>query len=144
MDLGRRGDASCIDHKLANTVDVQRVLSRQQMSQRIGHGVLTFASCNLQNLHVHFVGDFLRVRRSQDVPRHAKTAGRKHLFAILIAGKSPRFSNQRIDDVTIINRCLILANDPRHRLNQMTVMSHRDLLSTDAKIDEIAYQSTRH
>ena len=46
--------------------------------------------------------------------------------------------------MTIINRRLILANDPRHRLNQVTVMSHRDLLSTDAKIDQIADQPTRH
>ena len=94
MDLGRRGDASCIDHKLANTVDLQRVLCRQQMPQRIGHRVLTFASCNLQNLHVHFVGDLLRMRRSQNIPRHAKTACRKHLFAILIAGEGTRFSHQ--------------------------------------------------
>ena len=65
MNLGGRGDASCIGHKLTNSFDIQRVLSRQQMSQRIGHGVLTLASCNLQNLHVHLVGDFLRMRRAQ-------------------------------------------------------------------------------
>lgn len=144
MNLGRRGDASCINHKLANTVDVQRVLSRQQMSQRIGHGVLTFASCNLQNLHVHSVGDFFRMRRAQRVPRHAKTACRKHLFAILIAGKRSRFSYQGINDVTIADCRLILANDSRHRLNQMTMMSHRDLFGTDAQINKLADQSTRH
>jgi len=144
MDLGRRGDASCIDHKLANTVDLQRVLSRQQMSQRIGHRVLTFASCNLQNQHVHFVRDLLRMRRSQNIPRHAKTAGRKHVFAILIAGKSPRFSHQRINDVSVVNGRLILADDPRHRLDQMAMMSHRDLFGTDAKIDKLADQSTWH
>ena len=144
MDLGRRGDASCIDHKLANTVDLQRVLSRQQMSQRIGHGVLTFPRGNLQNLHVHFVGHFLRMRRSQDVPRHAKTACRKHLFAILITGKRSRFSYQRINNVAIVNGRLILADDSRHRLDQMAMMSHRDLFGSDAKIDKLAYQPTWH
>lgn len=144
MDLGRRGDASCIDHKLANTVDLQRVLCRQQMSQRIGHGVLTFASCNLQNLHVHFVRDLLRMGRSQNIPRHAKTACRKHLFAILIAGKRSRFSYERINNVSVVNGRLILADDPRHRLDQMAMMSHRDLFGTDAKIDKLADQSTRH
>jgi len=31
---------------------------RQQMPERIGHGVLTFVSRQLQNLHVHSVGHF--------------------------------------------------------------------------------------
>jgi hypothetical protein len=44
----------------------------------------------------------------------------------------------------IIDGCLILADNSRHRLNQMTVMSHRDLFSTDAKIDELTNQPARH
>lgn len=99
---------------------------------------------DLQNSHVHLVGDFLRVCRSQNVPRHAKTAGRKHLFAILIAGERTRFSYQRINNVSVVNGRLILADDSRHRLNQMTMMSHRDLFGSDAKINKLANQSTWH
>jgi hypothetical protein len=144
MDLGRRGDASCIDHKLTNLFDIDRVLSRQQMSQCIGHRVLILLRGNLQNQPVHLVGDLLRMRRSQDVPCHAKTARRKHLFAILIAGERTRFSYQRINNVAIVNGRLILADDSRHRLDQMAMMSHRDLFGTDAKINKLADQSTRH
>lgn len=59
MNVGRRGDFRRIRHEFTNTFDVQREFSRQQVSQRIGHRILTFVSRELQNLHVHFVGDFL-------------------------------------------------------------------------------------
>ena len=144
MNVGRRRDAGRIRHKLTNAFDVQRVFSRQQVSQCIGHGILTFVSRQFQYPHVHFVSHFFGMSGAQRVPRHTKTAGRKHFFAILIVGESTRFSHQRIDDVAIIDGRLILADDPRHRLNQMTMMRHRDLFGTDAKIDELANQTTRH
>ena len=46
--------------------------------------------------------------------------------------------------MTIVNGRLILADDSRHRLAQMTMMSHRDLFGTEAKIDELADQPTWH
>ena len=94
MDVGRRGDAGCISDKFTNTFDVQRVFSRQQISQCIGHGVLAFVCRQFQNLYIHFVRDFLRMRGSQRVPRHAESARRKHLFAISIAREGTRFSHQ--------------------------------------------------
>lgn len=94
MDVGGRGDTGRISDKFTNTFDVQRVFSRQKISQCIGHSVLAFVCCQFQNLYIHFVRDFLRMSGSQRVPRHAKTARRKHLFAILIAGEGTRFSHQ--------------------------------------------------
>ena len=144
MNVGRRRDAGRISHKFTNAFDVQRVFSRQQIPQSIGHGVLAFVSRQFQNLHVHFVSHFFGMSGAQRVPCHAKTARWKHLFAILIAGESTRFSQQRIDDVAIIDSRLILTDNPWHRLNQMTLMRHRDLFGTDAKIDELANQPTWH
>jgi hypothetical protein len=144
MNVGRRRDAGRISHKLTNAFDVQCVFSRQQVSQRVGYCVLTLLSRQFQNLHVHLVSHFFRMSGAQGVPRHTKTARWKHFFAILIAGESTRFSHQRIDDVAIIDGRLILADNPWHRLNQMTMMRHRDLFGTDAKVDELANQTTRH
>lgn len=144
MDVGRRGDTGRISDKLTNAFDVERVFSRQQISQCIGHSVLAFVCCQFQNLYIHFVRDFLRMSGSQRVPRHAKTARRKHLFAILIAGEGARFSYQRINDVAIIDGRLVLADDSRHRLDQMTMMRHSNLFGTDAKIDELTDQPTRY
>lgn len=144
MNVGRRRDDGCIRHEFTNTFDIQRVFSRQQISQRIGDCVLALVSREFQNLHVHFVGDFLRMSGSQRIPRHAKTARRKHLFAIPVAGEGTRFSHQRINNMPIIDGRLVLADNSRHCLNQMAMMSHRDLFSTDAQIDELTNQPTRH
>ena len=46
--------------------------------------------------------------------------------------------------VAIVDGRLILTDNAWHRLNQMTVMSHRDLFCADAKIDELPNQTTRH
>lgn len=90
MNVGGRGDTGRISDKFTNAFDVQRVFIRQQISQCIGHSVLAFVSRHFQNLDIHFVRDFLRMSGSQRVPRHTKTARRKHFFAILIAGEAGR------------------------------------------------------
>jgi len=58
MDVGRGRNTGRVRHKFANTFDIKRMFGRQQMPERIGHGVLTFVSRQLQNLHVHLVGRF--------------------------------------------------------------------------------------
>jgi len=112
------------------------------MPQRIGHGVLTFVSGKVQNLHVQFAGHFFRMSFPQHVPRHPEPAGRKHFFAVLVVGKRTRFSHQRVDDVSIINRGLLLSDQSRHRLNEMSLMRDRDLFSSNAKVDELIDQPT--
>lgn len=62
----------------------------------------------------------------------------------MIVGKRARFSHERIDDVAIVDGCLILADDARHRLNLMTMMSHRDLFGTDANFNALTDQTARH
>ena len=114
------------------------------MSQRIGHGILTFVSGKLQNQHVHFVGHLFRMRGSQRIPRHAKHTGRKHFFAVLIVGEGTRLSHKRIDDVSIVDGRQLLADEPRHGLNEVPLMSHRDVFRTDTQVDELADQSARH
>ena len=58
MYVGRVGNTGSVRHEFANAFDIKRMFGRQEMPERISHGVLTFVSCQLQNLHVHFVGHF--------------------------------------------------------------------------------------
>jgi hypothetical protein len=44
MNVGRRGNTGRVRHEFANSFDIKRMFGRQQMPQRIGHGVLTFLS----------------------------------------------------------------------------------------------------
>jgi hypothetical protein len=142
MDVGRCGNAGGVRHEFANAFDIQCVFGRQEMSQRVGHRVLTFVSRKVQNLHVHLVSHFFGVRVSQRVPCHTKNGGRKHLFTILIVGEGTGLPHQRIDDVPIVDVCQIFADQPRHRLNVIAMMSDDDLFGTDSQIDEIADQPT--
>ena len=64
----------------------------------------------------------------------------ENFFAVAVVGERSRFSHQRIDDEPIIDRRQLLADQSRHRLNQVSVMSHSDLFSTDAKVDELIDQ----
>jgi len=94
MYVGRRGNTGRVRHEFTNAFDIKRMFGRQQMPQRVGHGVLTFPSGDVQNLNVHFVGRFFRMSGAQRVPRHAKNGGRKHLLAVLIVGEGSRLSNE--------------------------------------------------
>jgi len=94
MNVGRGGNTGGVRHEFANAFDIKRMFGRQQMSQCIGHGVLTFVSRQLQNLHVHFISHLFRMTGSQRVTRHTKTAGREHLFAVSVVGEGARFSHE--------------------------------------------------
>jgi len=140
MDVRDRGNATRIPHEFADTFDIEGLFGRQQMTQRVGHRVLAFLGGKLQDLHVPFVGNAFRMSRPQIVPRHPKAARGKHLFAESVVGERTRLADERIDDVPIVDRCQMLADQPRHRLNRLAVMSHRDRFGTDAQVDQLSDQ----
>lgn len=112
------------------------------MSQCISHCLLTFIRCQMQQFDVQSIGHFLCMSRTKIVPGHAKTAGRKHLFAIPITGKCTGFSQQRVHNVAVINRCQIPAHQTWHCLDHMTAVSDRDGLRSNPQIDLFADQTT--
>jgi hypothetical protein len=75
-------------------IDIKSHLSGQQMSQCIRDRLLTFIRCQMQQFDIESIGHFLGMSRTQIVPRHAKTTGRKHFFAIPITRKCSRLSHQ--------------------------------------------------
>ena len=59
MNVGRRRNRGGVSHQRFDLFHVKRMFGGQQVPQSIVHGVLTFVSCQLQNLHIHFVRYFL-------------------------------------------------------------------------------------
>lgn len=110
------------------------------MPQRVGHRVLAFSRGQFQNLHVHSVGHLLRVSAAQRVVSEPEHAGGKHLLAVFVIRKGSRLADQRINDVTIINRHQFLTRQSRHRLNEVALVSHRDLLGPDPDIHLLSNQ----
>jgi hypothetical protein len=119
------------------------------MPQRVGHSVLTLLSGQLQNLHVHFVGHFLGMGGSQRVPCHAKTTGRKHLFAVSVVGEGSRFSHERIDDVTVIDGSQLLADQSpttrvtSTRISPRTRSGHGEILMRKASETNVKLEDHR-
>lgn len=141
MNVSGSGNAGRINDEFADLFNVKCVFGSQQMTQRSGDRVLAFFRSQFQDLHVHFVGHLLGMSGSERVPGHAKTAGGKHFFTISIVRKGSRLADQRIDDVSIIDGRQVLADQPRHGLNEVSLMRHYDLFGTDPQVDELADQS---
>jgi len=144
LNVGDCGNRICAGHEFANTFHRDGFTGIDEKSQRIDDSLFTFPRRKFQNFNVHFVGDLFGVSTTQQVPGHTKLAGRKHFFTVLIVGKCSRLAQQRINDVSIIDRGQMLPNESRHRLNHMTVMSHDDVFRRNSQIDTLADQPTRH
>ncbi len=112
------------------------------MSQRIDDRFFTFSGREFQNPDVHFVGNVFGMGVPQHVVGHAKLAGREHFFAVLVVGKRAGLANQRIDDVTIIDRHQFLADKSRHGLNDVPLMRHDDFFGCDSQINLLTDQPT--
>jgi hypothetical protein len=123
-------------------LDVDCFTGGNQISECIRDCVLTFVSRQLQNLYVHFVGHLLCVVFSQYVPCHPKRAGGKHFLAVSVVCEGARLANQRIDDVAIIDRRLVFSDQSRHDLDDMSLMSHRDLFGGHTHVDRLTNQPT--
>lgn len=111
------------------------------MPERVGHGFLVFLSGQMQQFHVPPVRGLLGMSGPQVVPRHSKTARRKHFLAVPVVGKRAWLSHQRIDDVTIIDRRQALADQTRHRLNQMTMMRNGNRFRGDPQIHQFSNET---
>ena len=73
--------------------------------------------CQLQYLQVFAGGNLGRMSLAQLVVGHAKVTGRKHVFLVLVVLEGTRLTNQRIDDMSIIDRMLTSTSQSRHALN---------------------------
>ena len=140
MDISHWSDLCCIHDECPHLFNVERCAGGQQMPQRISDGILTFVSGQLQDLDVDLVSDLFSMSSSERVVGDAEGAGRKHLFTVLIIREGTRLADQRIDDVSVIDRCLLFAEQPGHRLHNVVLMQDGDLVSPDPHVDELTNQ----
>ena len=144
MHVGRCRKLGRIGNQLTYRIHVRSLALCNQVPQRIVHSVLAFAGRNFQDLHVLFVCLTLGMAITQGVISDAELARRKHLFAILVIGERPRLTDQRIDEMAIIDRHTVLAHQSRHRLHGVALVGDCDLLGAHAYIDALPNQTTRN
>lgn len=127
---------------ITQVIQHDRSAGRYVLTQGIFNGLLTFVSGELENLQIHLVCDAINVTRAKPIVSDPKVAAREYLFAITVVSERTGFSNQRIDHVSVVDACGLLADKPRHRLNERSLMSHRDGFSGNSRVDLTANQTT--
>ena len=108
------------------------------------HRVLAVTRRQLQNLEVFASGHARTVIPAQRIISHAKVAGWEHVAAILVVRERTRFSNQRIDHVTIVDGMFAHANQARHPLNFQVAVPDFDEVNVDHHVDPVSDQSAVH
>ena len=80
--------------------------------------------------------------RAQRIVSHAKLRRGKQLFVIPIVGERARLTHQRIDDVPIVDRHPLLAEQSRHRLDVVILIGHDDFLRAQPHVNLLPDQPT--
>lgn len=80
----------------------------------------------------------------QQIVSHAKMAGGKHLFAVLVVLERIWLPHQRIDHMAVIDRGVPAADQTRHPLNENTLMTDLQKLRADFHIDVAIDQPAGH
>ncbi|MEO9590397.1 MAG: hypothetical protein ABJF25_19980, partial [Rhodopirellula bahusiensis] len=127
---------------ITQVIQHDRPAGRDVLTQGIFNGLLAFVSGELENLQIHLVRDAINVTRAKPIVSDPKVAAREHLFAITVVSERTRFSNQRIDHVSVVDARGLLADESLHRLNERSLMSHRDGFSGNSRVDLAANQTT--
>lgn len=112
------------------------------MTQRLLDRILAFVSGQLEDPQVHLLGDRFAVTRFQFIIGEPKVAAGEHLFAVAVVGKRAGLSNQRVNDVAIVDAGCLLADQTIHRLNDGAATHYGDGFGTDPHIDFGSNQAT--
>lgn len=144
FQVGDRGKAQNAIDQAADGLDVDRFASDDQPPQRFVDRVLALAGGQLENSHVRLVCLPLGMPAAEQVVSDAEVTGGKHFFAVLVIGKRPRLADQRIDHVAVVDRRAPLAEQPRHGLHEVVLITHLDLLGRDLHVNVPADQPAGH
>jgi hypothetical protein len=77
------------------------------MTKRIGNCVLAYLGSQVEDLQVLSGRPFFAVTRVQYVIRDPKVRRWEHLLAILVGCEGTGLSDQRIDDVPVVDRSFV-------------------------------------
>jgi hypothetical protein len=128
------------DHRLGT----ERLLLRQEITQRVVHGRLAFVSGVLQNPQVGAPRHCGNVFVLQPVVRHPKAAGGEQILAITVVIEGTRLAHQLVDDVPVVDRVLVTPHQPRQRIHLGSRVPDLHTLGIEPGLDFLADQTAVH
>lgn len=126
----------------ANSFRADRGVVCERDPERIVDRILAVTRRHLQDLQILADGGLLRAFLTQPIVGHAKMAGGKQVFTVHVAGERPRLTNQRIDNVPVVDAVFTGSHQTRHDLNLLASEPYFNGIHIDQRIDLVADQAT--
>src|SRR5262249_4027755 len=130
------------DH-LAHPLGPDRFSTLDHSAQDFGHLLFALLRRQFQQLQILALGSFVR-SLLQLVISQPKDHSRIETRSKSVALKYPGLFDQRMDDVTIIDRRLAFAAQPFHLFNQLPGIPDLHMIRVDADIHSFSDQLARH
>ena len=140
---GRDGQIGVTTQQRLHRRHADRACLGQQPGQRSIHGTLAAPRRQQQNLQVFPARHTLRLRPRQLVVGLAKSARRKQVRLVAVAGERPGLAHQPVDHMPVIDVMLLLATQTRHRQLQLLRVPHLDRFGPHACFHPFSFQTRR-
>lgn len=124
-------------------VGIQRPARFEQTGQRRLHLRLALAGGQVQDPQV-LLGRPFRLPLGQEVIGHAEAAGGEQIGLVAVVGKRPRFANQPVDDVPVVDAVLAPPPQPGQVRHPLLGVPQLDPLGVQAGFDPLADQPAGH
>jgi hypothetical protein len=122
----------------------QRGVPRQQHPQGVVHGRLAVRGRAVQHGQVLLRLPPLVVPLAEPVVRQAEAAGREQVVAVRVPGERPRLADERVDDVPVVDRVPVPADQPRQRVHERVRVPDLDAVGVQAGVHPLADQPAVH
>jgi hypothetical protein len=94
----------------------------------------------LQQAQVLLRAGPLAVGLDQPVERHPEPTGREQVLAVPVVGERPRLADQRVDDVPVLHRVPVPADQSRQGVREATRVPHLHPVGEQAGLDRLTDQ----
>jgi hypothetical protein len=142
--VGRCRQLAAVPRQSDHGLGTERLFLRQEITQRVVHGRLTFVSGVLQNPQVGTPRHCGNVFVLQPVVSHPKAAVGEQILAITVVVKGTRLAHQLVDDVPVVDRVLVAPDQPRQRVHMGSRVPDFHPLGMEPGFDFLADQTAVH
>jgi hypothetical protein len=122
----------------------ERRVRREQDPQRVVDGDFTRASRVVQNLQVVLGADPLVAAVAESVERQAEPRRREQVVAMGVIRERPRLADQRVNDVPVMHRRPLPADQSRERVDVFVRVPDLDPVGEQPGLDPLADQPAVH
>jgi hypothetical protein len=120
----------------------QQRVARQQDAQGVVHGLPARVGGVMQKLRVLLGAEAFVASGTESVIRQAEPRRREEILAVGVGGERPRLADQRVDDMSVVNRVPVPAHQSRQGIYLPIGEPDFDAVGEEPRFDLLANQAT--